>query len=51
MLDFLLLVFLIVLMISLYALLVAHRGRSRSEKQVYYTAENTGADSAGDDPA
>jgi len=46
MLDFLLLVVLIALMISLYVLLVAYRGRSREDKPTYYTAEDTGADLA-----
>ena len=51
MLDFLLVIFLIVLMISLYALLVSYRSRSRSDKPVYYTAENTAADGANDENA
>lgn len=41
MLDFVLLIFLIVLLISLFGLLAAFRSRSRGDKQVYYTAENT----------
>lgn len=44
MLDFLLLIFFIVLMISLYGLLVAYRSGSSSNKPTYYTAENTAAD-------
>ena len=44
MIDFLLLIAFIVLMISLYALLVSYRRRSRGDKTVYYTAENTAAD-------
>jgi hypothetical protein len=51
MVDFLLLVFFIVLMISLYGLLVSYRSRSRDDKQVYYTAENTAADGSGDESA
>lgn len=43
-LDFLLLIFFIVLMISLYALLVSYRSQSRDETTVYYTAENTEAE-------
>lgn len=39
MIDFLLLIFLIVLMISLYALIVSYRRQSRGEEKVYYTAE------------
>lgn len=46
MLDFLLLIFLIVLMISLYGLLVAYRSRARGDRPTYYTAENTGVDGA-----
>jgi len=46
MLDFLLLVVLIVLMISLYGLLVSLRSRSRDDRPTYYTAENTGVDLA-----
>lgn len=46
MLEFLLLVVLIALMISLYGLLVSHRSRARGDKPTYYTAENTGADLA-----
>ena len=49
MLDFLLLVFLVVLMISLYGLLISYRSRSRSDKTVYYTAENTAADGTEDE--
>lgn len=44
MLDFLLLIFFIVLLISLYGLLVSYRSRSRTDKPVYYTAENTAAE-------
>ena len=44
MLDFLVLVFSIVLMISLLVLLTAYRSRSRKDKPVYYTAENTADD-------
>jgi len=44
MIDFLLLIAFIVLMISLYALLISYRRRSRGDKTVYYTAENTAAD-------
>jgi len=44
MLDFLLLIFFIVLMFSLYALLVSYRSRARGDKPVYYTAENTTVD-------
>jgi len=44
MMDFLLLVFLIVLMISLYAMLVSFRQRSRDDKMTYYTSENTEAE-------
>lgn len=44
MLDFLLLIFLVILMISLYGLLVSYRSRARDDKPVYYTAENTAAD-------
>lgn len=51
MLDFLVLIFLIVLMISLYALLVSYRSRSRGDKPVYYTAENTAADRTDGDNA
>lgn len=51
MLDFLLLIFLVVLMISLYALLISYRSRSRSDKPVYYTAENTAADETEDESA
>ncbi len=39
MIDFLLLIFLITLMISLYALIISYRRRTRSEENVYYTAE------------
>ena len=51
MLDFLLLIFLVVLMISLYGLLVSYRSRSRGDKQVYYTAENTATDGTEDESA
>ena len=51
MLDFLLLVFLIVLLISLYGLLVSYRSRSRGDRPVYYTAENTAGDGTDDDGA
>ncbi|MDH3229742.1 MAG: hypothetical protein OEN55_08125 [Alphaproteobacteria bacterium] len=51
MLDFLLVIFLIVLMISLYALLVSYRSRSRGDGPVYYTAENTAADESEDGSA
>ena len=44
MIDFLLLIFLILLMISLYALLVSVRRQSRGETTIYYTAENTKAE-------
>lgn len=39
MLDYLLLVLLIVLMISLYAMLVSYRQRSRDDEPTYYRAE------------
>lgn len=39
MLDFLLLVFLIALMISLYVMLVSYRQRSRDDGTTYYRAE------------
>ena len=51
MLDFLLLIAFVVLMISLYALLVSYRSRSRGDKPVYYTAENTAADKTEDEGA
>lgn len=44
MLDFLLLVFLIVLMISLYAMLVSYRQRSRNDETTYYRAEEPKAE-------
>lgn len=44
MLDFVLLVFLIVLMISLYAMLVSYRQRSRSDQATYYRAESPEAE-------
>lgn len=46
MLNFLVLIFSIVLMISLLVLLTAYRSRSRGDKPVYYTAENTAVDEA-----
>jgi hypothetical protein len=49
MLDFLLLIFFIVLLISLYGLLVSYRSRSRGDRPVYYTAENTAADGTEDE--
>ncbi|UCH72773.1 MAG: hypothetical protein JSU82_10325 [Rhodospirillales bacterium] len=49
MIDFLLLVFLIILMISLYGLLVSYRSRARGDRPVYYTAENTGDDQTEDE--
>ena len=44
MLDFLVLMFSIILVISLLVLLTAYRSRPRDDKPVYYTAENTAAD-------
>lgn len=42
--DFLLLVFLIVLMISLYGMLVSYRQRSRDDQTTYYRAETPEAE-------